>query len=257
MPSLSLRNVGVEFPVYQASARSLRKALLAGTTGGNLARDANNRITVRALHDVSFDIADGERVGIIGSNGAGKTTLLKVLAGIFKPTQGRAVISGRTTALINASVGLNFAATGRENIILRGIYMDVHPRAMQRRVEEIAAFTELGQYLDMPVQTYSTGMMVRLAFAISTCVAPEILVLDEWVAAGDEQFLNKATRRMDDFVAGSSILVLASHSIDLIRRWCRRAIYLRGGHVQGIGPVDDMVARYHADIELNNTSALA
>jgi len=240
MPSLHLRHVCVEFPIYQGSSRSLKKILISGTTKGNLARDAFDRVNVRALSDVSFDVENGERFGIIGPNGAGKTTLLKVLAGIYKPTQGRVM------ALINASVGLNPDATGRENIILRGMYMDIHPRAMRRHIDAVAEFTELGDYLDMPVRTYSSGMMVRLAFAISTCIRPEILVLDEWLAAGDAQFLAKAQKRMEEFVSGSSIVVLASHSLALVRQWCRRAIYLRQGVAQAIGPVEDVIACYAA-----------
>jgi ABC-type polysaccharide/polyol phosphate transport system ATPase subunit len=246
MPSLHLRHVAVEFPVYQAGARSLKKILIAGTTRGNLAHDAHDRVLVRALNDVTLDIEDGERLGIIGANGAGKTTLLKVLAGIYKPTRGKIHISGRTTALINASVGLNFDATGRENVILRGLYMDVHPREMRDRVEEIAEFTELSSYLDMPVRTYSTGMMVRLAFAISTCIQPEILILDEWLGAGDAQFLAKAQGRMAQFVSASSIVILASHSLDLVRQWCRRAIFLKDGLVVATGPVDEVIDRYLA-----------
>jgi ABC-2 type transport system ATP-binding protein/lipopolysaccharide transport system ATP-binding protein len=247
MATILLRNVRVEFPIYQSGARSLRKVLIAGATRGNLARDVHNRVSVRALDDISFEIAEGERVGLIGVNGAGKTTLLKVLAGIYKPTRGQMIIAGRTTALINSSVGLNLDATGRENIVLRGMYMDVHPRQMRRHVEEIAELTELGDYLDMPVQTYSTGMMVRLAFAISTCVVPEILILDEWVGAVDEHFLLKAQKRMESFLAASSIVVLASHSFELLQRWCHRAIYLHAGRVRAIGAVDDMIAQYHED----------
>ena len=248
MASIYLRNVSVEFPIYQAGARSLKKMLISGGTRGNLARDAHDRVMVRALHDVSFDIENGERIGLIGANGAGKTTLLKVLAGIYKPTQGRVHITGHTTALINSSVGLNQDSTGRENIILRGLYMDIHPRDMRDRIEQVAEFTELGAYLDMPVRTYSAGMMVRLAFAVSTCIRPEILILDEWLAAGDAQFLAKAQRRMEDFVTGSSILVLASHSFELIEQWCRTAVYLRNGAVVAAGPVADVVAQYREDV---------
>jgi ABC-2 type transport system ATP-binding protein/lipopolysaccharide transport system ATP-binding protein len=244
MPSLRLDHVTVEYPIYQTGARSLRKILIAGTTKGNLARDAHDRLNVLALRDVTFDIEDGERVGIIGANGAGKTTLLKVLAGIYKPTRGRVHISGRTMALINSSVGLAPDATGRENIILRGMYMDIHPRQMRERIEQVADFTELGSYLDMPVRTYSSGMVVRLAFAISTCIRPEILILDEWIAAGDAHFLAKAQRRMEEFVTGSSLMVLASHSLDLVRAWCRRAIFLRNGVAEAIGPVDEVVDLY-------------
>jgi ABC-type polysaccharide/polyol phosphate transport system ATPase subunit len=252
MASIHLRNVSVEFPIYQMGARSLKKMLISGTTRGNLARDAHDRVMVRALRDISFDIGNGERIGLIGANGAGKTTLLKVLAGIYKPTQGRVHIAGHTTALINSSVGLNPDATGRENIILRGLYMDIHPQDMRERIDQVAEFTELGTYLDMPVRTYSAGMMVRLAFAVSTCIRPEILILDEWLAAGDAQFLGKAQRRMEDFVIGSSILVLASHSFELIQQWCRTAVYLKDGVVQAAGPVGEVVARYREDVAAND-----
>jgi len=249
MASIYLHNVGVDFPIYQAGARSLKKMLIAGTTHGNLARDAHDRVMVRALHDVTLEIENSERVGLIGANGAGKTTLLKVLAGIYKPTKGQIDILGHTTALINSSVGLNPDATGRENIILRGLYMDIHPREMRERIDQVAEFTELGTYLDMPVRTYSAGMMVRLAFAVSTSFRPEILILDEWLAAGDAQFLGKAQRRMEEFVTRSSILVLASHSFELIEQWCTRAVYLKDGLVEVVGPVDEVVARYKEDAQ--------
>jgi ABC-type polysaccharide/polyol phosphate transport system ATPase subunit len=248
MASINLRDVSVEFPIYQAGARSLKKALISSSTRGNLAHDAHDRVMVRALQGITFDITNGERLGLIGANGAGKTTLLKVLAGIYKPTQGRIHISGHTTALINSSVGLNQDATGRENIILRGLYMDIHPRDMYERIDQVAAFTELGAYLDMPVRTYSAGMMVRLAFAVSTCIRPEILILDEWLSAGDAQFLAKAQRRMEEFVEHSSILVLASHSFELIQQWCRMAVYLKDGAVRAIGPVDEVVESYREEV---------
>jgi ABC-2 type transport system ATP-binding protein/lipopolysaccharide transport system ATP-binding protein len=241
---LRARDVSIEFPIYQGSSRSLKKALVATSTQGNLARDALDRINVRALTDVSFDIADGDRVALIGANGAGKTTLLKVMAGIYEPTRGDIFASHRVSALLDASLGLNPEATGYENIILRGMYMDIHPRQMRARVDEIAAFTELGHYLDMPVRTYSAGMTVRLAFAVSTCVPPEILVMDEWLAAGDAHFLDKAQKRMATFVRNSSILVLASHSLGLIREWCNRGILLHQGHVKAMGDISEVIAAY-------------
>src|SRR5579872_1844883 len=251
MTSINLRNVTVEFPIYQAGARSLKKLLIAGSTRGNLARDAHDRVMVRALQDISLSIEDGDRIGLIGANGAGKTTLLKVMAGIYKPTHGQVHIAGRTTALINSSVGLNPDATGRENIILRGLYMDIHPRDMYERIEQVAEFTELGSYLDMPVRTYSAGMMVRLAFAVSTCIRPEILILDEWLTAGDAQFLRKAQRRMEEFVTGSSILVLASHSFEMVTQWCRRAVFLKQGSIVAAGPVDAVVRECRESLAAN------
>jgi ABC-type polysaccharide/polyol phosphate transport system ATPase subunit len=244
MAFLRAHNLSVEFLMYQGGSRSLKKILVATTTKGNLARDATHRISVRALNDVTLDIEDGERVGLIGANGAGKTTLLRVLAGIYSPTRGKFYSSGRISALLDVPVGLNPEATGRENIVLRGMYMNIHPRDMRSRVDEIVEFTELGPYIDMPARTYSSGMMVRLGFAISTCMPAEILLMDEWLSAGDARFLDKAQRRMEEFVGSSSIVVLASHSMDLLRTWCKRGIMLQHGRVAAQGPIDDVIAAY-------------
>jgi ABC-type polysaccharide/polyol phosphate transport system ATPase subunit len=241
---LRLHNVSVEFPIYQASSRSLKKLLLASSTRGNLGRDANDRVNVRALTNVTFEIGSGERLGVIGLNGAGKTTLLKVLAGVYEPTHGRFASSGTVSSLLDIQVGLNLDATGRENIILRGMYMGIHPREMRERAAEVAEFTELGEYLDMPVRTYSAGMMIRLAFAASTCTPPDILIMDEWLTAGDAQFLDKAQRRVEAFVRTSSILVLASHSLELVEQWCNRGILLHEGRALAIGPIAEIVAAY-------------
>jgi ABC-2 type transport system ATP-binding protein/lipopolysaccharide transport system ATP-binding protein len=211
---------------------------------GNLGRDTADRINVRALDDITVDIEDRDRVGLIGANGAGKTTLLRVLAGIYSPTRGELYSSGRISALLDVSVGLNPEATGRENIILRGMYMNIHPREMRSRVDEIVEFTELGPYIDMPARTYSSGMMVRLGFAISTCMPAEILLMDEWLSAGDARFLEKAQRRMEQFVGGSAMLVLASHSPDLLRKWCNRGIMLQHGRIAAQGSIDEVMKAY-------------
>jgi homopolymeric O-antigen transport system ATP-binding protein len=239
-----LENVSVEFPIYQGSSRSLKKVLLASSTRGNLARDARDRINVRALSDVSFELRSGDRFALIGANGAGKTTLLKVLAGVYEPTDGRIISFGQVTSLLDMGVGLNPDATGHENITLRGMYMGMHPREMAERAASIAEFTELGDYLDMPVRTYSAGMMIRLAFAISTCIVPDILIMDEWLTAGDARFLAKAQRRVEELVRQSSILMLASHSMDLLEQWCRRGLLLHHGRVLTIGPIKEVIAAY-------------
>jgi ABC-2 type transport system ATP-binding protein/lipopolysaccharide transport system ATP-binding protein len=241
---LRLHDVSVEFPIYQASSRSLKKLLLASSTRGNLGRDAHDRVNVRALSNVSFEIGNGERFAVIGLNGAGKTTLLKVLAGVYEPTHGDFTSAGRVSSLLDIQVGLNVDATGRENIILRGMYMGIHPLEMRERAGAVAEFTELGEYLDMPVRTYSAGMMIRLAFAASTCVPPDILIMDEWLTAGDAQFLEKAQQRVEAFVRVSSILVLASHSLELVERWCNRGILLHQGRTVAIGPIKQIVESY-------------
>jgi len=244
-----LKHVSVEFPIYQGSSRSLKKVLLAHSSRGNLARDARDRINVRALNDVSFDLHSGDRFALVGPNGAGKTTLLKVLAGVFEPTRGQILSSGRVTSLLDTGVGLNPDATGHENIILRGMYMGIHPRQMATHAPAIAEFTELNDYLDMPVRTYSAGMMIRLAFAISTYIPPDILIMDEWLTAGDAQFLEKAQRRIENFVRGSSILTLASHSTELVERWCNRGILLHHGRVLSIGSIKEVISAYRRLID--------
>jgi ABC-2 type transport system ATP-binding protein/lipopolysaccharide transport system ATP-binding protein len=243
MAFLRLQNLSVDFPIYQES-RSLKKFLVSTTTQGNMARDATDRINVHALNDLTLNIEDGDRVGLIGANGAGKTTLLRVLGGIYHPTRGQVYSSGNISALLDVGFGLHPDATGMENIILRGMYMNIHPREMRTHVDEIAEFTELGPYLDMPTRTYSAGMMVRLGFAVSTCIPPEILLMDEWLSAGDASFLDKAQRRMEHFVGKSSILVLASHSLDLLRNWCNRGIFLQQGRIAALGDINDTIAAY-------------
>ena len=247
-PSLRLRDVSVDFPIYSGGSRSLKKVLFNRTTQGNLARDARDRITVQALSDITLDIANGDRLAIIGANGAGKSTLLKVLAGIYAPTRGHMHASGRVSALLTPSIGLNPDATGRENVITRGMFMDVHPRQMRDRVDEIADFTELGYYMDMPVRTYSSGMMVRLCFAVATSVRPEILLMDEWIGAGDAAFFAKAQQRMADFLSATSILTLASHSLPLLQEWCNRAVLLDHGRITAMGSVEEVAAFYTRSI---------
>ena len=246
MAFIRLHDISVEFPIYTGSSRSLKKMLLNTTTQGNIARDARDRVAVHALSDLNLRIEHGDRLALIGANGAGKSTLLRVLAGIYEPTGGRVHAQGRISALLTASVGLNFDLTGRENILMRGMYMDVHPRDMRQHIEEIAEFTELGYYIDMPVRTYSAGMVIRLCFAVATSMHPEILLMDEWLAAGDAAFLTKARQRMEDFVSGTSILVLASHSLPLLEEWCNRAVLLDHGRIAAEGSVAEVAAAYTA-----------
>ncbi|MDE1150798.1 MAG: ABC transporter ATP-binding protein [Azospirillaceae bacterium] len=248
MASLHLQDLTVEFPIYQASGRSLKKALFAAPIGTNLARDSSDRLQIRALNHLNLTIEKGDRVGLIGPNGSGKTTLLKTLAGIYEPTSGALHTQGRISALLDVSLGLNPDATGRENVLLRGMYMGIHPKEMQGHVEEVIEFTELGPYIDMPVRTYSAGMMLRLAFATSTCIEPEILLMDEWLAAGDSHFLSKAQKRMEDFVQRSSLMVLASHSIELLAKWCNKGLYLRNGNVIAYGPLAEVAEIYQQSL---------
>ena len=241
MVNLRLESVTVEFPVYSAGTRSLRRRLLHHGTGGRIGRDAGNRLCVRALQDVSLEFKYGDRVGLIGHNGAGKTTLLRVLAGAYEPTRGRVGRRGRTASLLNVSRGIDRESTGYENIMMRGLFLGLLPGQVRERMDEIAEFTELGDHLAMPVHTYSSGMRLRLAFAVCTCFEPEILLMDEWLSVGDRAFVEKARRRLDEFVERAGILVLASHSTGLLERVCTTGVVLEAGKVVARGPIPDVL----------------
>jgi lipopolysaccharide transport system ATP-binding protein len=229
MAHISAREIVVEFPIYNLSHRSLKNAVLHATTGGRLARDTGNRVVVRALDHASFDIRDGDRVGLHGHNGAGKTTLLRVLSGIYEPVSGELATQGRIATLLDLGLGIDPESSGYENIMLRGILAGLRPLEIRNKMEEIAEFTELAEYLDMPVRTYSSGMQLRLAFAVSTSVHADILLMDEWLSVGDAAFAAKAQERLHSLVNRSSILVLASHSLELLTTVCTRVFHMEHG----------------------------
>jgi ABC-2 type transport system ATP-binding protein/lipopolysaccharide transport system ATP-binding protein len=242
--SIRLHDVHIEFPVYQGGSRSLKKSLLWRGTGGAVASDANRRVVVKALDGITLELGHGARVGLIGHNGAGKTTLLRVLAGVYEPARGRIAVEGRICSLFDLAFGMNVDATGHDNIILRGLHLGMSRKEITERLPSIAEFTELGPYLDMPLRTYSAGMRTRLAFAVSTSIESEIMLIDEGIMAGDAHFLAKARDRLSGFLGGTSIVVLATHSPELMRSWCDTAIFMRAGTIVGIGPVEEMLQSY-------------
>jgi len=180
---------------------------------------------------MSFELFPGDRVGLVGHNGAGKTTLLRVLAGVYAPVQGHIEVQGKVVSLLDISLGIEEEATGHENIFMRGVMMGLSPREIRRNAAKIAEFTALGDYLEMPVRTYSAGMQMRLAFAVSTGFDADIVLMDEWLSVGDADFARKAAERLDDLVRRSKILVLASHSTELVDRMCNRVIRLEAGKI--------------------------
>lgn len=245
--SISVDRVWVEYAIYGMGSRSLKKTLMRWGSGGRLAGDANELWRVEALRDVSLTISDGERIGLIGGNGAGKTTLLRALAGSLRPVSGTVRRVGTLSSLFDVTLGMNVEATGWDNIRLRGLFLGLSSEDIRARAQEIAEFSELSSdNLARPVRTYSSGMLLRLAFAVSTSVHPEILLMDEWIGVGDAKFLAKAEQRLTDMVDKASILVLASHSDDLMRRLCTRLIWLDAGRVLADGPVEETLANYHA-----------
>src|SRR5215468_3825368 len=244
MASLLLDNVTVDFPIYGAQ-KSFRSALRAATGGLIRRESADRHITVRALDHFSLTVKHRDRLGIIGHNGAGKSTLLRVCAGVYEPSEGRVHIEGKVSPLFNASPGLDPDDTGYENIITCGLFLGMTREEIAHKTPDIEAFSELGDYLSLPVRTYSTGMLTRLGFAIATAINPEILILDEGLGAGDARFAEKAKERLDRLIDRSSILVIASHSEALIRSMCNRAVLLEGGRQIMAGTVEDVIRAYH------------
>lgn len=237
--SIFLDGVTVDFPIYSGGGRSLKKTLVSIGTGGRITR-GGGRVSVEALKEISLQLDHGDRLGIIGHNGAGKTTLLRVMAGVYEPTVGRVRVTGSISTIFDFTLGLDFDATGYENIALQGMLLGLSRRAIAILTDEIASFTDLGDYLDMPIRTYSAGMLTRLAFAVATAIDPEVLLMDEWIAAGDAEFFHRAEARLHALVERAGILVLASHSVQLIRRYCTKAIWLEHGRLKAIGPIEEV-----------------
>jgi len=241
---IAFHDVSIHFPIFNASTRSFRKRVIQVATGGIVAPDHTGHIVVQALTNLNFRFNEGERVALFGHNGSGKTTLLGALSRIYAPTSGTAVISGSVGSLINISLGTDAESTGRENIFLRGAILGLGRDFIQKNLEEIIEFSELGDFIDLPVRTYSSGMQMRLAFAVSTMLRPEILIMDEWLSVGDKNFQAKAATRLDAMLQETRILVLATHSKDLALRHCNRAIWLEHGRIKLDGPVKEVAAAY-------------
>lgn len=243
MARLIVDNVSISFPLYHVESRSLKKTVFAAASG-RLGQDKKHRLTVEALRDVSFSLRSGDRVGFIGSNGAGKTTLLRTLAGIYEPVTGSITIDGAVTALLDASQGLNMELTGNENIRLRALFSGFSELQIKQLQADVAAFAGLDQFLDLPVRTYSSGMIIRLGFALATAIKPQILLMDEWILAGDASFMEKAKHRLETVVEGAEILVLSSHNTDIILRWCNRVIWMDTGRIRADGTPQEVLAAY-------------
>ena len=240
---IDIKNISVWFPLYHGSARSLKKTMLAAASG-RLGQDQQNRVVVRALQDLTLTVGSGERLGLVGSNGAGKTTLLRVLAGIYEPVAGRVRIQGSVNAMLDPALGMNLELTGRENILLRGLYNGLPRSALPRLEEDVAEFAGLADFMDLPMRIYSSGMIVRLGFALATAIRPQILLMDEWFLAGDADFLEKARARLEEMVRGAEILVLSSHQTGIVREWCSRVLWMDQGMVRADGPADDVLEQY-------------
>jgi ABC-type polysaccharide/polyol phosphate transport system ATPase subunit len=258
MVSVVLQNARVDFPIYGAQ-RSLRTAIFQRATGGLIHREGKNkeRVVVRALNDVSLHLEEGDRLGLIGHNGSGKSTLLKVLAGIYQPISGKLLVNGRVTPLFDMMPGLDVDDTGYENIFTAGMLLGIPRDELERKIPEIEEFSELGEYLTLPVRTYSTGMTMRLGFAIVTALDPGILLMDEGFGTGDLRFTERAAERMNDFLGRSRVIVLASHSDAMIKSMCNKAALMQEGRLISLGPVDDVLEEYQTLVHKMRPQAAA
>lgn len=229
MVSINVNSLGLDYRLRKK--RSLAISNKRMPTGGRIAGEGNKRI-VSALKDVSFSLESGDRLGLVGTNGAGKTTLLKTLYGVYKPTAGDIEITGRVDALFNITLGFRREATGRRNIVLRGLINGWSEEQIEARMDDIIEFSEIGEFVDLPLKSYSAGMAARLAFSAATTLEPEILLMDEWIGAGDTKFQKKARDRMQKLAESAGIIVLASHNMSLLKRTCNKILELDKGEVK-------------------------
>lgn len=242
--SILLRDVSLDLPIYDVKGQSLKKRVLRMGRRNRIAEDNEGVVVVRALDGLNLSLKSGDRLGLIGHNGAGKSTLLRVLAGIYPPTSGTVEVVGKAVPLLDISLGMDDQSTGRQNIRLRGLLLSMSNAEIKAKTEEIADFTELGDYLDLPLRTYSSGMRVRLAFAISTAVDADILLLDEVLGVGDASFQEKATRRLEKLHQRAEIVVLAIHSSDTIRNTCNKVLWMEGGKARMFGSTAEVLGAY-------------
>lgn len=243
MVSIDTYNACVDFPIFDAKSRSLKKAVMS-SAGGKIGKNSANTVVVEALRDINLHLREGDRVGLVGHNGAGKSTLLRLLSGIYEPTRGSADVRGRVAPVFDLGVGMDPEISGYENIIIRGLFLGQTRKQMKAKIDEIAEFSELGDYLQMPLRTYSTGMRVRLALGVVTSIEPEILLLDEGIGAVDAAFMAKARVRLAEMVERSGILVFASHSNDFLAQLCTTALWVDKGEIRQAGLVSEVVEAY-------------
>ncbi|CAI3923581.1 ABC transporter ATP-binding protein [Commensalibacter communis] len=243
MPGITVKNLSISFPLYHENTRSLRK-MTHLFISGRLRQDQHKKILVQSLRDINFTLRQGDKVGLIGQNGAGKTTLLRTMTGIYEPVVGHIRVEGSISTLLDPNAGMNFGLTGRENIYLKCSINGYSKKQTQEIAESVAEFSELGAYLDLPVRTYSSGMQLRLGFGLATAIAPQILMMDEWFLTGDAGFIQKATKRIENMVQNSQILVISTHSAETIAKWCNRVLWLDQGFLKMDGTPEEVLPIY-------------
>ena len=244
MAHITLRKASVVLPIFNSSARSLTNKLVSAATGGALTAQKGGHLSIEALRDLDLKVVAGDRLGIVGHNGSGKSTLLRLLSGIYEPSSGSIERSGSIASLVDISLGINGENTGRENIFLRGKLMGLSKKEIDEKIDEIIEFSELGDYINLPVRIYSSGMLLRLAFSVSTSITADILIMDEWLSVGDGAFAERASARLSGLVDESEILIIASHDRDLIEKTCNKVVWLEHGYIKKIGATEEITSEY-------------
>lgn len=245
MAYLQLSGVGIDFPVFSSRSRGALNTLLGKAAGASrFGRDGGGQLHVQALREIDLRLEDGDRVGLIGANGSGKSTLLRVLSGVYEPTAGRIHGEGRIASLTDLMLGMDPDASGYDFITMRGLVTGLRKRQIQALVPDVVAFTELGEYLHLPVRTYSSGMLLRLAFAVSTATVPDILLMDELIGVGDAPFLERAMQRLQAMMQQAKVFVLASHADAILQAFCNKGLVLAGGRIVFRGDIAACLAHY-------------
>lgn len=245
MACVEIENVSLTYPVYGTNARSFKSTILNVATGGRLDK-GNSNVIVEALKDVSFKLEKGDRLALLGHNGAGKSTLLKVLANIYEPTKGFVKVSGRTNCLFDIMMGMDYELNGYENIMLRGLIIGLSKEEVRKIIPQVEAFAELGDFMKMPIKSYSSGMKVRLAFGLITHVFSEILLIDEIVNVGDAKFVEKATAQMYKLIDQAEFVVLSTHDTHIVKKLCNKALWLENGSLKCMGGIEEVLGLYQA-----------
>ena len=244
MAHINLENASVVLPIFNSSARSITNTLVSAATGGALTAQKGGHLSIEALKNIDLEIVAGDRIGIIGHNGSGKSTLLRLLSGVYEPSSGKIQRSGSVSSLVDISLGINGENTGRENIFLRGKLLGLSRKEIDEKIDEIIEFSELGEYINLPVRIYSSGMLLRLAFSVSTSITADILIMDEWLSVGDGAFAERSSQRLRNLVDESEILVIASHTRELLEETCNKIVWLEHGLIRKVGPTQELLPEY-------------
>ncbi len=252
MSKITLDKVNLHYPLYDLSANDFRLKLLKAATGGKI--ESGKDVTVHALNDISIEFNYGDRVAIVGGNGAGKSTFLRTVAGIYEPTSGQIKVEGNLSTLLDITLGMNDELSGAQNIFCMSYILGRTKKQIEERLTEIIEFSELGEFINLPVRTYSSGMRVRLAFSVISFLSSDILIIDEFFGAGDKGFIEKARAKMMELVTNSSILLFVSHSKELVYELCNKMLILEKGHVKEFGGIKEIGPKYFKEKKDKNES---